>query len=69
MALKCKTCIYRKKDMKKFLFYCKKRHINGSIYRTEPLCTPWEIESRLQSLLNSYDLNWFKSSVKIIVKV
>lgn len=25
--LKCKTCIYRKKDMKKFLFYCKKRHI------------------------------------------
>ncbi len=27
MALKCKTCIYRKKDMKKFLFYCKKRHI------------------------------------------
>lgn len=24
---KCKTCIYRKKDMKKFLFYCKKRHI------------------------------------------
>ncbi len=27
MALKCKTCIYRKKDMKKFLFYCKKKHI------------------------------------------
>lgn len=27
MALKCKTCIYRKKDIKKFLFYCKKRHI------------------------------------------
>ena len=27
MTLKCKTCIYRKKDMKKFLFYCKKKHI------------------------------------------
>lgn len=27
MALKCKACIFRKKDMKKFLFYCKKRHI------------------------------------------
>ena len=43
--------------------------INGSTYRTEPLCIPWEIESRLQSLLNSYGLNWFKSSVKIIVQV
>nr|DAT77938.1 MAG TPA: hypothetical protein [Caudoviricetes sp.] len=27
MTLKCKTCIYRKKIMKKFLFYCKKGHI------------------------------------------
>ena len=42
--------------------------INGSTYRTEPLCTPWEIESRLQSLLNSYGLNWIKSNVKIIVQ-
>lgn len=39
------------------------------IFETEPLCIPWEIESRLQSLLNSYGLNWFKSSVKIIVQV
>lgn len=27
MTLKCKSCIYRRKDMKKFLYYCKKRHI------------------------------------------
>lgn len=48
---------------------CIEYTINSSTYRTEPLCTPWEIESRLQSLLNSYGLNWFKSSVKIIVQV
>lgn len=43
--------------------------INGSTYRTEPLYYPLDIERRLQSLLNTYGLNWFKSSVKIIVQV
>jgi hypothetical protein len=43
--------------------------INGSTYRTEPLCTHREIERRLQSILSSYGLNWFKSSVKIIMQV
>ena len=44
------------------------KYIPVSTYRTEPLCTPWEIESRLQSLLSSYGLRWFKSNVKIIVQ-
>lgn len=48
---------------------CIEYTINGSTYRTEPLCSPLNIERRLQSLLNSYGLNWFKSSVKIIVQV
>lgn len=48
---------------------CIEYTINGSTYRTEPLCIPLEIERRLQSLLNFYGLNWFKSSVKIIVQV
>lgn len=40
--------------------------INGSTYRTEPLCAPWEIERRLQSLLSSYGVSWFKSNVKMV---
>ena len=48
---------------------CIEYTINGSTYRTEPLCSPLNIERRLQSLLNSYGLNWFKSNVKIIVQV
>lgn len=48
---------------------CIEYKINGSTYRTEPLYYPLDIERRLQSLLNSYGLNWFKSSVKIIVQV
>lgn len=47
---------------------CIEYTIHGSTYRTEPLCTPCEIESRLQSLLSSYGLRWFKSNVKIIVQ-
>lgn len=47
---------------------CIEYTINGSTYRTEHLYTPCEIEGRLQSLLNSYGLNWIKSNVKIIVQ-
>lgn len=45
---------------------CIEYTINGSTYRTEPLCTPLVIERRLQSLLSSYGLSWLKSNVKII---
>lgn len=48
---------------------CIEYTINGSTYRTEPLYIPLVIERRLQSLLDTYGLNWFKSSVKIIVQV
>ena len=45
---------------------CIEYTINGSTYRTEPLCSPWEIEIRLQSLLSSYGVRWFKSNVKMV---
>lgn len=45
---------------------CIEYNINGSIHRTEPLCSPWDIERRLQSLLSTYGFSWFKSNVKLI---
>lgn len=45
---------------------CIEYNINGSTYRTEPLCSPLDIERRLQSLLSSYGVSWFKSNVKIV---
>ena len=48
---------------------CIEYKINGSTYRTEHLYSPLDIERRLQSLRNSYGLNWFKSNVKMIVQI
>lgn len=45
---------------------CIEYNINGSIHRTEPLGSPWDIERRLQSLLSTYGFSWFKSNVKLI---
>ena len=45
---------------------CIEYTINGSIYRTEPLCSLLDIERRLQSLLSSYGVSWFKSNVKMV---